>query len=156
MSNYHGLTLQTSVAMHKHHFFRIYLQLEDGLGGLQLRIHSLGVQNGGQRHEASLDVHQLLQHIQTHPEVVRVEELVQVDVLEAVRVLLGALGGFPENELTVGGALAEVSALLVSLSALAALHQERSVGRGKVGQQVYCKMIDITCWSKLKIVRLDF
>jgi hypothetical protein len=113
-----------------------HLELVHRGGGLQLRVHGLDVQNGRQRHEAAPGVHQLLEHIQAHPQVVRVKVLVQGHVLEARRVLLGALRGLAEDQLAVGGAAREVAALLVGLGALAALHHEGRVLRREVLQEV--------------------
>ena len=67
------------------------LQLPNGSRCVLLRIHSLSVQNGRQWHKASFRIHQLLQKIQAHPQVVCVEELVLRDVLEHRLIRLGAL-----------------------------------------------------------------
>lgn len=101
-----------------------------------LRIDCLAVKDSRERNETTLRVHQRFQHIETNPQIVGVEKLMFGHILERGLVSLRALGGLPQDQLSVGGTNGKVATFLVRLSAPATFHHEWNPLSSEVAEKI--------------------
>jgi hypothetical protein len=79
-------------------------------------------------------VNNLLQLVQTNPEIIGVEETVFGDILESRLIFVRTHGRLPQDQVVITITNSQVAALLIILGPFATFHHEGRVDSGKVGK----------------------